>query len=184
MKYFHISLVFKPKDLPKWLIDFRIKYDKPYPYHLTLKNETEVKERDVELLKKLVRKISTKYFLKELEMVFKNVIIKETSKGYCIMITAQENSSMRNLQAEIIEETSSFGKVYSAEHAEFEKSFTPHITIGRHLTNRQLLQAEKELPNKICFETKPEKLVLTIVNRPVIEERLREQNRNYCFFEN
>jgi len=47
IKYFHISLGFKLKDRPFWLGSFRLKYDRPYPYHLTLKNETSIQEEDV-----------------------------------------------------------------------------------------------------------------------------------------
>lgn len=182
MKYFHVSLGFKIKDKPKWLEEFRKEYDQPYPYHVTLKNETELKKEDVQVLKKKVAKILKGYNSKELGLVFNQVKINKTSRGHCIMIMGHDDGLMRKLQVEIVSKLNVFGEVYSKEHEIFEENFDPHITIARHLTDRQLLQAEKDLPKEIRFEIEPEKLVLSIVNELAIQERLKEENRFYFYF--
>lgn len=182
MKYFHLSLGFRIKDRPKWLEEFRKEYDKPYPYHVTLKNETELKEGDIQALKKKVAEILKGYNSKDLDLVFDRVNVNETSKGHCIMVAACDGGQVKKLQAEIVSKLNVFGDISSEDHKRFEENFDPHITIARHLTDRQLLQAEKDLPNKVRFEIEPEKLVLSIVNEPVIEERLKEKNRSYFYF--
>lgn len=182
MKYFHISLAFRIKNKPTWLDNFRKEYDKPYPYHITLKDETEVEESDIEKLKEKIGEIIKKYNSKELAMTFDAIRVNETSKGHCIMISTKQDIDIRKLQAEIKKEMEFFGKACSVEHAKFENNFNPHITIGRHLSDKGLLQAKKELPTKINFEIEPEKIVLSIINKLEIKERLKEENRNYLYF--
>ena len=183
MKYFHISLGFKLKDRPAWLEDFPKEYDKPYPYHLTLKNETCIEDQDIPRLKKILEKIVKGYNPKELEMIFDKIDINETSKGHCIMVVARDDLDIRKLQLEIVRKLGIFGDNSSKEHKKFEENFTPHITIGRHLNDAQLLQAKKNLLNNIRFEIEPEKIVLAIVDRPILEERVKEQNRDYFYFD-
>lgn len=182
MKYFHVSLGFGIKDRPTWLEGFREQYDKPYPYHVTLKNETEIEEEDIPELKKQVAELVKKYDAKGLDLLFNKVSINKTSKGHCMMIGVNGNGKIRELQSDIVQKLGVFGKIASEDHRNFEENFEPHITIARHLSDRQLLQAEKELPSKVEFMIEPEKIVLTIVNSPIIEERLKENNRNYFYF--
>lgn len=182
MKYFHISLGFEIEDRPMWLESFRAQYDKPYPYHVTLKNETSIEESEVSDLKSRLSALINEYQASELEMTFDQVEFNRTQKGFCIMVFAQEDRDVIDLRNDIFKQVEKFGDVVSDEHRRFDSDFRPHITIARHLNEGQLLQAKIDLPDKISFTIKPQKIVLSVVDKQDVKERLREENRNYFYF--
>ncbi len=50
-KIFHIAAELDLTKKPDWLDDFRVKYDKPYPNHITLKTNTFFDSNDFKNLK-------------------------------------------------------------------------------------------------------------------------------------
>lgn len=60
-KFFQISADFDLNIKPRWLDDFRSKYDLPYGYHITLKTTTSFKSEDFENLKTELKTISNSH---------------------------------------------------------------------------------------------------------------------------
>lgn len=61
------------------------------------------------------------------------------------MIRARENEQLARLQADLRTELHSFGEHTKPYFAQFEENFTPHITIGRKLSNERFEEAKSEL---------------------------------------
>lgn len=176
-KIFNIVAEFKLTSKPNWLDDFRKKYDKPYNYHTTLKTCTYFNENEFEELKITLKKILKSYSPHEIS--FNKVIIRQTSKGGCIMIKSDKNKELVKLQKEISEKFSKYGKHISKKHKKFEINFNPHITIARHLNQEQLIDAKNELKEDIHCKAKIKQLVLTTAKQDSFEEWSNLNNKTY-----
>jgi len=168
MKYFHISAEFKLNQEPLWLRNFRKKFDVPYTYHVTLKNPTEIKDRDVARLKKELESIisSSNIRSEKIELLFNNLKFNCTSSGECIMVMSEQDKSLAELQAAIRKGLSKYGMHIKPEYDSFEKNFDPHLTIGRHLSEQRFQLAKQLLDKKIELKGALERIALTIVDEP------------------
>lgn len=147
---------------PDWLDEFRRKFDKDYPYHLTLKNQTYLEDADVDEIEKILDDVAHRYGSFVLQ--FEELAANHTEKGGVIMIRAERDETLMQLQQEVREELAGFGVHKKDYYAVFERNFVPHLTIARHLDEFQMEQALAELPNIVLCIGKIESMVLEIVD--------------------
>ncbi len=167
MKIFAIYLNIDLTHKPEWLDEFRAKYDKPYEYHITLKQPVYIDESQVMDVRERVSVFVAGLQLPDhaLTVAFDRVITDtKDSEDICIMIRAAENIPLIDLQRGLVEALAGYENYCKPESAGWEKEFMPHITIGRDLNLDSLEQAQKEmhpedLPTGIITE-----LVLAVVD--------------------
>jgi 2'-5' RNA ligase len=175
---FNITAQFSLNKKPKWLDNFREKYDKPYRYHLTFKTNTYFDPKYLREIKKELRGIAKKHKINK--VVFNKLSVRNTSKGWCIMIMAEKNNELLKIQKDISSNLKKYGKNISKEKERYENNFKPHITIARNLNSKQLKSAKKDLKEDILCKTIIRKLVLTTVNDDTSEQWNKFENRiNY-----
>ena len=169
MKYIYISFEFKLENAPEWLNDFRRKYDDPLPFHITLKT---ISTTPVANLHKIDRFLSTLVSkCRPFDINFNKLYTgSPTSNGFCIMVKAEPNTALNDLQSEISGFLSRYCEFAKPEYKTFEKNFTPHITIGRHLKQEEYDEALKIFKDKdVELRAILDTLVLKIVDEPEID---------------
>ena len=174
-KIFNIAVELDLIQKPNWLDDFRVKYDKPYPDHITLKTNTFFDSDDFENLKKDFVDIAQKY--KTINVIFDELYMGLGTKGECIMIKAQINKDLLDLQKEMSDKFSKYGQHITPLHEKFEKDFQPHLTIARQLTTEQLENAKKDLKPDLFCTALVKDLVLTAVENDRFEEWVNVKNK-------
>ena len=165
---------------PKWIDAFRLKYDKPYRYHISFKTLTYFDEANLENLKNELEIIVNTH--SNIKVIFNELHINPTSKGGCIMIRAEHNSKLIELQNEISNKFSKFGKNISKQYNSFERNFDPHITIARHLTVDQLENAKKDLKKDLFSKTIMNNLVFGVAKKDTFEEWSDPKNKSFFKF--
>jgi 2'-5' RNA ligase len=178
---FYVSADFELSTKPEWLDNFRRKYDEPYEYHITLKNETYTSMENVETLGEILGKIVSQY--NPFTVTFKNIYHDKTPKGEVIMIKAEENKTLLELQKTVRESLKAFGPHVKAHHKAFEDNFNPHITIARHLSEEQFISAIQEVGESTICEAIIDKVVLTTTeekNGTEIPESIRQRTFHLC----
>jgi 2'-5' RNA ligase len=176
-KIFQVSADFELDKKPGWLDYFRSKYDKPYSYHVTLKNSSYFNENDLEKIKEALVAIAKKH--RELKVVFNKLFLSNSPKGECVMIEAEPNEELNKLQKEISSKLLKHGEHILEEYKEYENNFRPHITIARYLTPDQAEIAKKELGDDMHCEALIDKLVLTTANNDEYEEWSNPENETH-----
>lgn len=178
---FSIQTEFDLSRKPAWLDDFRLKYDDPYRYHVTLKNLTIFDGRNLDSLKTDLLALAADF--KPIEVSFSELSVNTTSKGGCIMILAEENSKLKDIQKIISNTFSKYGISASREVEKFDSYFMPHITIGRHLTPENFEIAKKELSTKdLSCSAIIDECVLTIVKEDTVKEKTDPKNKFFFKF--
>lgn len=165
---FQISADFELDVKPAWINDFRSKYDKPYSYHITLKNSTYFNPKNLNDIKKDLTEITENF--SRIKVVFDKLFLSKSPKGECVMIEAIPNKELSNLQKLISERLSKFGKHIYPEYKEYENEFRPHITIARYLDSEQMERAKNDLGKDMHCEATINKLVLTVAKEDTYEE--------------
>ncbi|MDA2936218.1 2'-5' RNA ligase family protein [Patescibacteria group bacterium AH-259-L05] len=173
--FFNIRADFDLNVKPPWLDDFRSKYDLPHDYHITFKTTTKFKSEDFENLNTELKIISKSH--RPFIVVFDELFISSTSSGWCMMIKAQYNQELFDLQKEVAEKFSKYGDHTTKERESFEKNFDPHVTIARHLTPEQLRKAKRELKKDLMCEALINSLTLATVKEDTFEEWSNPANR-------
>jgi 2'-5' RNA ligase len=174
-KIFNVVAEFELDKKPDWLDDFRKKYDKPYHYHITFKNNTYFEESDLEKIKIDLENILKSY--RKIKIIFNNLFFSQTSKGNYIMIRAEKNEALDKLQKEISSKLSKYGNNISEEYKKFETNFEAHITIARALTQEQLNSAKTEMKEDIYCEVELKEVFLTIAKEDTFDEWNNPNNK-------
>lgn len=177
---FNIVAEFDLTKKPLWLDAFRLKYDKPYRYHISFKTLTYFDEANLENLKNELEVIANTH--SDIKVIFNELHINSTSKGGCIMIRAEHNKKLLELQNEISNKFSKFGKHISEEYENFERNFDPHITIARHLTANQFEKAKKDFKKDLFSEAIIDNLVLGVSKKDTFEEWSDPKNKSFYKF--
>jgi len=176
MKYFFITLDFDLDKEPKWIKNFRKKYDEPFQYHITLKTATSVNEKDIDSLKSDLEKIVRKF--KKIKVDFDKLYINErAANGACIMILAKKNKVLFDLQKEISQKLSKYGKHYLLEYEKYEKDFLLHITIGRGLDKDRFKKAKNDLGNDFKCSATVDEVVLSMVDEIEPRDLIDKKNK-------
>lgn len=149
---------------PEWLDAFRESYDEIFPYHISLKRAVEVSKSDQQLIEKKVADI-TKDF-KPFEVRFKELFFGKTKFGNTIMIRAENVPQLHALRDRVFESFKKYNTYIQPEHKAFDEDFNPHITIARHLSDEQLLEAKKEIQKPLEVVAKIDSLNFAITSHP------------------
>jgi 2'-5' RNA ligase len=81
------------------------------------------------------------------------------------------------LQKKLREELSAFQNYFTPESAQWERDFTPHITIARHLPPERLEEAKLSLQEDIACTGSITQIYLQIVEKKTSEETKKHENR-------
>lgn len=175
--YSTVSLTQKPE----WLDVFRAKYDKPYAYHVTLKQSCFLDEDQ----KEEVRARLDVFFQKRMspkgpiELVFSKLVKARELHDGCttIMIDAEPHPLLERLQKEIVTVLDTYRNYCKAESEVWERDFHPHITIARNLPDDQLLLAERDLHSDLVCRGVITQVVLSRVKEDTPEEAKKLENQ-------
>lgn len=174
-KLFVISCDFDLVKKPIWLDAFCTKYGKSWLYHITLKTQTSFDSKNVDELKTNLKKIVNNFH--SLKIIFNHIKISRTSKGNCIMIMAEKNEELLQLQEVVSNTFSKYGQHSNEDYEKHEKNFNPHITIARRLDSNQLNDAKKELQTDTHCEAEIKDVTLSLVENDALEEWSKPENR-------
>jgi len=178
MKMFLLTLEFELEDKPKWLDGFRIKYDEPFNYHITLKYPTLIKKNDLPKIRSEVKCIAKAN--KPLKIEFDKYLFDKTKTGNLIMVSAKHNKDIFRLQKMVVSELRVFGETLKPYYNDFENNFKPHISIARKLSNGVFQIAKNELKEQIYCMAKITKLALTVVDENhTVDDFLNPKNTTY-----
>jgi len=176
MKYFIVTLEFDLESKPKWIENFRENYDEPFPYHVTLKMPTSVNEKNIDSLKIDLEKIVKKY--KKIKIEFDKLYINEKAvNGVCIMILAKKNKVLFDLQKEISQKLSKYGKHYLPDYEKYEKDFLLHITIGRSLDKEKFKKAKNDLGSDFECRAVVDRVVLAVIEAIEPRDLIDKKNK-------
>ena len=178
MKVFLLTLKFELEEKPKWLDGFRIKYDEPFNYHITLKYLTLIKKNDLPKIISEVNRIAKAN--KPLKLEFDKYFFDKTKTGNLIMVSAKHNKDIFRLQKMVVSELRVFGETVKSYYNDFENNFKPHISIARKLSNGVFQIAKDELKEQIYCKVEITKLALTVVDEnPTVDDIINPKNKTY-----
>lgn len=149
-KAFNIIANFELQIKPSWLDEFRLKYDHPYQYHVTLKNTTFIQAGNEDQIQSELKEFISDW--QPIEITFSDVIHNLTSRGECIMINYQGNkdTKIHQYQKQIHDKFSKYGSNIKQSYQDYETTFQPHITIGRYISPENFTLAWKEIESYNC----------------------------------
>ncbi len=185
MKIFVVTANVQLTDKPKWLDDFRLRYDKPYHFHITLKQPSFIELNQIEEVKnKLATLFLTDNPFRMINLKFDKLKIStDAPGGICIMINS-EDENVQILQKKVVDVLSQFVNYYKPKYQIYEKQFEPHITIARDLDEARFAEASKELEQSYIFEAKIDKIILTVVDNFNPEEANNPNNQTIYMLAN
>lgn len=178
MKIFAVYARVKLFKKPDWLEDFRMKYDEPYDFHITLKQPCFIDEEQTPSLKEKLSQIFSSFSLPnhKINIIFNKKVVDNKIEGdACIMIFA-ENKDIRNLQNTIKSSLSDYKNYYESKLEEYENNFNPHITIARNLSSEALLRAISEIKDDFACEGVIEEFDLVITDKKTAKESTDPKN--------
>lgn len=166
---------------PKWLQDFRLKYDEPYEFHLTLKQSAYIEEAQLEGIKKRVAGILAQLPAREpVKLRFDKLLLDEHDDedglGWIYLFCSQENKYLASLQKALRQELQEFSQYLNPFSAQYEQNFNPHITIARQLSSTQFKTAVSELPKDAACTGEVSEIILSCVNEVTPEESTNADN--------
>jgi len=182
MKIFAIYAKVELIKKPEWLDDFRIKYDKPYPYHLTLKPSTIVEDSEVSDIKNRLEKLFSNLEIPEHKILleFNSLNVRhDTASDICVMINSNKNDEIIKLQKEILSVLDKYKNYRKEKYKGYAENFTPHITIGRDLNEESYQQALKKLEKDYTCEGIIEEVVLVVMNNATVAEYNDPSNQTF-----
>jgi len=168
VKFLTVFANFGLQTKPDWMDAFRIKYDKPYPYHITLKTTATFDPKDTEIVKKQLRDICSNY--KPIPISFNSIWTEFATKSWCIMIEPSDPSEIINLQKDISGALEPYSIHTSEKRRMFERNFRPHITIARCASIEALEHAKVEMGADITCSAAIDTVDLAIAPRDEYEE--------------
>lgn len=153
---------------PEWLDDFRLKYDKPYELHITLKQPCWLEPDDLpDVQQKLARFFDvSKDIPFVIEVSLEQLAVNpDGPDGVCVMINTEQNLDLINLQKNIVAALDPYREYFRSESKSWEEHFTPHITIARALSPAVWQEAQRHMTaDTLCVGTISE-IVLVAVDR-------------------
>jgi 2'-5' RNA ligase len=172
---FTLALEFKLEEKPSWLDGFRMKYDGPFNYHLTLKYPTLIKQNDLPKLGSEVKSIAQAS--KPMTLAFDQYIFNKTETGNLIMVLAKHHKDLLRLQKMVVRKLRTYGETWKPYYNDFENNFKPHITIARNLSDDDFQKAKRALEEQIYCQAKITRLALRVVDGiPSIDDFITPQN--------
>lgn len=169
--YARVELIKKPD----WLDDFRLRYDEPVEYHVTLKQHVLIEKEKVQEVKAKLAKLfdGLKITNHEILLTFDSLNIDTTEisdDNACVMIDASNVEEIFKLQRSILFALQEYNQYYKIKAKVYEENFKPHITIARDLDEKSYLLAKKELGQDYVCQGVIKEIVLAVVDNPTPEE--------------
>lgn len=178
MKLFAVYADLELLTKPSWLDAFRAKYDKPYPYHVTLKQTCYIEEAQIVALKQRLSSFFKTLRIPDhaIALEFDHILI-DTNDG-SIMVSCTKDSLITNVQKDLVKALSSYNHYYEPQSEAWEQDFHPHITIARELTPELLNQAKTELEaDDVPLIGSIKDVTLVIVSNVAAQEAKLPKNR-------
>jgi 2'-5' RNA ligase len=178
MKIFAVYARVKLLKKPDWLEDFRMKYDEPYDFHITLKQACFINEKQIPLIKEKLKKVFSNFSVPNyrINLIFDKKVVDDKIKDDACIMLFTENKEIRNLQKVIKSSLSDYKNYYEPKLEEYENNFNPHISIARDLNSKTLSKAISEIKDDFICEGMIEEIVLVIVNKKSVKESLDPKN--------
>lgn len=164
--YCKVNLV----DEPIWLKVFRSKYDKPYDFHVTLKQPAVIQANQLPTIKGYLAAVLESISIPEhkLRITFDKLVLDESDdydqKGYIFIFSSKRSEQLDNLQYEIRNKLSAFSNYLNPSSNEYEFNFNPHITIARELEASTFDEAVRELPKDYACQGEISEIILSCVD--------------------
>lgn len=168
VKIFKITAYFELTSKPVWLDEFRKNFNELSKYHITFKYPTYIDGNQTSELKIKLSKMVSEF--NPIKVIFDTYLFDKMASGNIIMLTAQTNESIVNLQRQIISELSSYGTNLKSGEKEYEDNFISHLTLARKMSDEDFAQAQKLLQSSIKCEAVMSEVTLTLVNNWVSSE--------------
>lgn len=163
---------------PEWLDTFREKYDKPYEYHVTLKQPCFIQESEFAGMKTKLDSIFESRSYSTIDLTFNSIKIDTKDPlDICIMINSPMGGAIHALQNLIVAELSTYKNYCKPESADWEQNFQPHITIARDLNAIQLEQAKQDLKDDLACTGMVSEVVLFCVDNLNPAEAKKPENQ-------
>lgn len=169
MKIFYISARVELTKKPEWLDGFREKYDKPYKYHVTLKQPCNIEDDKVEEVKAKFEELLQTKNMPAITLNFDELVSEKSPSGNCIMINSNAGG-LNNFHTEIVETLSEYKSYLKPMYERFELNFRPHITIARELDENSLADALREISADHYCEGVIRELAFLVVSEKNVEQ--------------
>lgn len=172
MKIFVVYAKVELTQKPSWLDAFRIKYDKPYEYHITLKQPCVIEEDQVNDIKNKLNNLFSNLKIpnQAISLTFDSLNIPEHTSDICIMIKATNTDQIDKLQHDVVSTLFEYNQYLKTEYKQYEENFEPHITIARNLDETSYSLAAKELEQDYICQGFVNEIVLAVVENPIASE--------------
>ncbi|MFZ2523318.1 MAG: 2'-5' RNA ligase family protein [Minisyncoccia bacterium] len=173
MKIFVVYAKVKLTKKPEWLDGFRSKYDKPYEYHITLKQPCVLEDAEVPEVKAKLSSLFSSLKISENKIIltFNSLkVYSELPENTCIMINSESNAELNELQKSILSALGEYKKYFKEKYKKYEEPFIPHITIGRVLDEKAYAEASEVLKQDYTCEGVVSEVVLAVVQNNTVDE--------------
>ncbi len=159
---------------PKWFDDFYRSYGGGYDLHITLKQSCFVDEKDEEDIQGKLANFfaSLKIPNHIINIVFDVIVIP---KEGCIMVNARANSTLNQLQKNIVHALKDYSHYTTPELEAYEKNFIGHMTIARDVS--LVAESFAVLRSDCFFKTEVRNITCIFVNEQTLEESQNQNNK-------
>ena len=147
MKLIYIKSEFELFNKPDWLDSYRAKYDEAQELHVSLKRQTFVEDDDIAKILEKTQKLAEQF--DPFDIAFAGKHIDTSPRGTYVMIPALANKTLSDFMKEAFKTYAEFSHYVRPQYATYDQFQKPHVTLGRKLTGQKLLDAKKELPEKV-----------------------------------
>ena len=170
MKIFAIYSVVKTDSKSSVLEMFRKKYDEPYELHVTFKQPVQIDEEKVDELKQIFSRLDTPK--SRVNIIFNKIRGDEK----VLMLDAEENYILMDLQKGILELLSQYNSYVDADTEQYEVDFKPHITVARDIDERSIPLVKQQLEKILPVRAFIDSITLAVVDHISPEESLNPNN--------
>lgn len=134
MKIFAIYLKPLLTQKPSWFDAFYQKHGGGFELHVTLKQSCFIEEDELPDMYKKLTEVMQEIQISShsIPIIFDQLVLPDTLEG-CVMINAQENKILDNLQKKIVTSLKNYTCYTAPELEQYEKNFIPHITIAQEI---------------------------------------------------
>ncbi len=172
-KIFAVYCEVRLAETPEWLATFRDKYDKPYPFHLTLKQAARVGDKQLPVIRQLTKTVLHEWQekLHGITVEFDDLQLDEHDSfdgtGWIYLFASQPDTRLLQFQTAIREALKDFSDYENPASYGYEHDFKPHITIGRELAEGAFQEAIRQIPpNHVCTGMVTQLVVSSIDDTP------------------
>jgi len=170
MKIFAVYSVVTLEGKTAELKTFREKYDQPYKLHITLKQPVQINEDEVDEVKQILSGLDVAK--SKIKLVFDKINGDEK----VLMLMAEENSTLMDLQKEVVGLLHKYKSYVDADTMEYEINFKPHITVARDIHEQDMSSVKEQLRGMLPVKAFINSITLAVVNHISPEEALDPNN--------